>query len=108
MYRQYCSACHGNSGKGDGPAAAAFKAPVADLTTLTQRNRGKFPYGQFDAVMRFGAKAASHGARSDSAHSPENMPIWEPLFASLPNEREGTIHQRISNLAHYVATMQSK
>ncbi len=30
-YQQQCASCHGNSGKGDGPAARAFNPPPASL-----------------------------------------------------------------------------
>ncbi len=32
VYRQNCSSCHGNSGKGDGPDAAALSAQPSDFT----------------------------------------------------------------------------
>ena len=31
-YAQYCASCHGNTGKGDGAAAAALKPKPRDLT----------------------------------------------------------------------------
>lgn len=31
-FQQYCAPCHGEKGKGDGPAAAAFDPPPADFT----------------------------------------------------------------------------
>jgi mono/diheme cytochrome c family protein len=31
-YLQYCSPCHGQKGRGDGPAAVAFHPPPADYT----------------------------------------------------------------------------
>jgi hypothetical protein len=104
MYQEYCAACHGNSGNGHGLVARAIPSKVADLTTLTARNGGKFPYGRFDLVMRFGTTRAEHG----STEGPEGMPVWEPLFASLPNENEATIHQRIVNLADYVNSLQAR
>lgn len=32
LYNQYCSMCHGATGKGDGPAAAALKPKPADFS----------------------------------------------------------------------------
>jgi mono/diheme cytochrome c family protein len=32
LYGQYCLACHGPAGKGDGPAARTMNPPPADLT----------------------------------------------------------------------------
>ncbi|MDH3601295.1 MAG: cytochrome c [Candidatus Tectomicrobia bacterium] len=31
-YTQYCASCHGNTGKGDGPAAASLSPKPRDLT----------------------------------------------------------------------------
>jgi mono/diheme cytochrome c family protein len=42
-YTEYCASCHGEDGKGMGPAASALKAPPSDLTTLAKRHAGKFP-----------------------------------------------------------------
>ena len=39
------SACHGMTGRGDGPAAPASRTPPADLTRLAQR-RGGIPRGR--------------------------------------------------------------
>jgi mono/diheme cytochrome c family protein len=36
MFVNYCAACHGKDGKGDGPAAPALKVAPADLTALAQ------------------------------------------------------------------------
>ena len=33
LYAAYCTPCHGNSGKGDGPAAAALNPKPADHTS---------------------------------------------------------------------------
>jgi mono/diheme cytochrome c family protein len=39
LYAKYCRACHGQAGKGDGPAAAALKdVKPADLTDATWTN----------------------------------------------------------------------
>lgn len=42
-FANFCSACHGPRGKGDGPVAADFAKKPADLTRLSARNHGKFP-----------------------------------------------------------------
>ncbi|MBS2029163.1 MAG: c-type cytochrome [Deltaproteobacteria bacterium] len=39
VYVQYCRACHGDSGKGDGPASVGLRPPPRDLT------RGVFKFG---------------------------------------------------------------
>lgn len=41
IYAENCAQCHGASGKGDGPWAAAMTPPPADLTRLSED--GTFP-----------------------------------------------------------------
>ncbi len=43
FYLDYCSACHGRTGRGDGPAAPGLSVRPADLTRLSERNGGTFP-----------------------------------------------------------------
>ncbi|MFN0114447.1 MAG: c-type cytochrome [Paracoccaceae bacterium] len=43
LYADFCAACHGASGKGDGPAAAGLAKRPADLTGIAVRNGGVFP-----------------------------------------------------------------
>ena len=38
LYQQYCSACHGPQGKGNGPAAAAMRPKPRDHTDGTYMN----------------------------------------------------------------------
>lgn len=42
-YADYCAACHGAGGKGDGAAAAGLTQQPADLTQLAAGNGGVFP-----------------------------------------------------------------
>jgi mono/diheme cytochrome c family protein len=104
MYQEYCAACHGNKADGRGPAARLLNVSPADLTALAQRNQGKFPYDKFDSAMRFGAHFAAHASGDGS----KAMPVWGPLFRSLPGQNDAVIHQRIFNLAQYVASLQAK
>jgi len=100
MYKQYCSACHGGAGKGDGPAAYSLRIPPANLTTLAKRHGGKFPYDYVATVLQFGPGVTAHG-------SPD-MPTWGPLFQVLDKQNERAVQQRIKNLCDYLATLQEK
>jgi len=103
MYREYCAACHGENAKGDGPAAAACVVKPPDLTALAKRNNGKFPYDYFYSVMQFGRTAPT------PSHGSADMPIWLPMFLSLGNaDQEAIAQQRMHNLAHYIASLQTK
>jgi hypothetical protein len=104
MFNAYCAACHGTDAKGNGPAAPALKAPVPDLTTLAQRNGGKYPATKVETVIRFGAEA-------HFAHGSQNMPVWGPIFGSMTATSGTTspeVQLRIANLTHYLGTLQVK
>lgn len=46
LYKEFCAACHGATGRGDGPAAAGLARKPADLTGISERNGGAFPLAQ--------------------------------------------------------------
>ena len=101
MYTEYCAACHGADGKGTGPAAAALKAPPADLTTLAKRSEGgKYPRDHVANLLREGKGASAHGS--------SDMPTWGPLFKSLEPNHDIVVQQRIKNLNDYLASLQEK
>jgi len=97
MYKDYCAACHGIDGKGNGPAAEFLRAPPPDLTTMAKRNDGKFPADKFASVLRFGTGTHPHGTI--------DMPIWGPLFRS---QDKSVAELRIHNLSSFVESMQEK
>lgn len=43
LYDDYCAACHGPGGRGDGVLAGNWKKKPADLTGIAARNGGTFP-----------------------------------------------------------------
>jgi mono/diheme cytochrome c family protein len=100
MYKQYCAACHGTDGKGNGPAASAMKTPPTDLTQLAKKHDGKYPANMVAGVLKFGGGPASHGSA--------DMPVWGPLLQSLDKYHDAVVQQRISNLVNYVQTLQVK
>ena len=97
MYRDYCAACHGATGKGDGPAVEILKAAPQDLTMMAKRNNGKFPADHFVTVLHFGTEGHPHGT--------SDMPIWGPLFHA---QNKDVAELRISNLTSYVESIQQK
>ncbi len=103
MFNSYCAPCHGINGRGDGPAAASLKIPPADLTLLSQNNRGQFPDAHTVAVLRFGTNVPAHGTAE--------MPVWGPVLSSMASNNDKNSAEemlRVSNLVHYLQTMQAK
>jgi mono/diheme cytochrome c family protein len=100
MYKVYCADCHGKTGKGDGPAAAAIKAPPPDLTLLAKKNGGKFPADHVRSVLDMGVAETAHGTKE--------MPIWGPLFRAISQRDSRVVNLRISSLTDYIKSMQTK
>ena len=100
MFAEYCAACHGSGGRGDGPAAAALKKRPADLTQLARKNNGSFPDVQVQNYIVGDTAVMAHGTR--------DMPIWGDLFHSLnPVDRSET-RIRVSVLTAYVKSLQAR
>jgi mono/diheme cytochrome c family protein len=98
MFTNYCAACHGKEGRGDGPVAASLKKAPADLTALASRNKGKFPDIEVYQSISGNGMIAAHG-------SPE-MPVWGEVLKSLDNHTDGMLRLRIANLTSYIKSLQ--
>jgi mono/diheme cytochrome c family protein len=101
VFVQYCSACHGVHGRGDGPAAPALQPPPADLTRITQRHDGLFLVTALTAVIDGQTVIPAHGSRE--------MPIWGVRFG----ERGGggpagkaVVHDVLRLLIDYLQAIQ--
>jgi hypothetical protein len=71
-YTENCAACHGVSGKGDGPFAGIINQQVTDLTKLAKENNGTFPFVRVYEVI--------DGTREAKAHGTRDMPIWGSVY----------------------------
>jgi mono/diheme cytochrome c family protein len=100
MYSNYCTPCHGQDGKGQGPVASALKSQPSDLTTLARNNNGKFPATHVTAVLQNGVDIPAHGSAA--------MPVWGPILGKMDVTNPQDRDLRISNLSHYLRTMQEK
>jgi mono/diheme cytochrome c family protein len=97
LYKNYCAACHGIEGKGDGPVVNFLKVPPADLSTLAQRNDGKYPADRVAATLDSGTNRGAHGT--------SDMPIWGPVFRS---KGKGVVQMRIQKLNAFIESLQQK
>ena len=64
IFKAYCASCHGNDGKGKGPAAKGLKVKPIDLTTIAKKNRGAFPRAAIEDVLQKGETWKGHGSVS--------------------------------------------
>ena len=100
MYVNYCAPCHGVDGRGRGPVASALRTPPPDLTLMTKSNHGKFPDTHIVTVLQDGSDTPSHGT--------VEMPVWGPILGKMNVSNPQDRLLRVSNLSHYLETIQAK
>ena len=105
-FQLYCSNCHGDGGRGDGPMAFDLSVPPADLTKLSARNGGVFPRERLQGIIDGREIVKNHGDRE--------MPVWGKWFKMEAEEDlggaegdEGTVQRRIADLIDFLETLQS-
>jgi mono/diheme cytochrome c family protein len=98
MFHEYCAVCHGDNGKGNGPAADALKKGPADLTQVARKNGGTFPEIKVQRMITGEDEVAAHGNRA--------MPIWGNIFRSMSNKEGETL--RVNALMKYVEQLQAQ
>jgi len=101
-----CAACHGRSGKGDGYFSSLMKIPPTDLTMLSKKNKGVFPFALvFETV---------DGRNSIKSHGDRDMPIWGRAFTAesnmpdAPHDAEAFARAKILAIVEYVYRLQVK
>jgi mono/diheme cytochrome c family protein len=101
LFVRYCVSCHGDQGRGGGPAAPALRAVPADLTTITARNDGEFPAAEMARYIDGRMPVVAHGTRE--------MPVWgRDLAKGIPEDTTADEFARgkISALVVYLRTIQ--
>lgn len=100
LYREFCSSCHGDSGKGDGPGAETLPRRPTDLTRLARRNGGVFPRKDVLAVVE--------AVKQVPDHPRPPMPNWWDMFYRLERGNERALRQRIDALVSHIESLQLK
>ncbi|WP_237213446.1 c-type cytochrome [Falsiroseomonas oryziterrae] len=104
FYRAACAQCHGTDGKGGGPVAGLLTARPSDLTTLTRRNNGAFPFVRVGQIIDGREDIVAHGGRE--------MPFWGAMFGFEAGDRFGNrmreayVQGRVYELVLYLNSIQ--
>jgi mono/diheme cytochrome c family protein len=107
-YETSCANCHGLKGEGNGPYMLFLKSNVPNLTTLSKKNGGVFPYDRVYDTIDGRYLIESHG---------RDMPIWgnryctdvsKRLWDDYPADAESFVRSRILALIDYINRLQQK
>ncbi len=108
-YTENCAVCHGTTGEGNGPMSGLMASRTADLTTISQRNNGVFPFARIYGIIDGTEEIKWHGTRE--------MPIWgrqytakgfSTIFETTPKDIELYVQGRIVALVGYIYNLQKK
>jgi mono/diheme cytochrome c family protein len=98
IFRTYCAACHGASGRGDGMMAGQLRRAPPSLTSFSTRNGGVFPAERVRQIIE-GTGPAAHGNR--------DMPVWGAVFQRLPAGGAGA-QDRIDAVVRFLQEIQER
>ncbi|MGO9056872.1 MAG: c-type cytochrome [Candidatus Binataceae bacterium] len=98
LYMAFCASCHGTTGEGDGPAAAALSTRPSNLRLLSARYGNPLPEDQIAQFI--------DGRVDVKAHGPRDMPVWGETAWANPEGSKGQSRVK-SWVAKVVAYLQS-
>jgi len=102
---KHCAPCHGENAKGHGPEVNIIPGiKPADLTQISNRNGGVFPFQQVEDTI--------DGRKKIPSHERFDMPFWGVNFQEegkeFTPESEAKSKARIEALVAYIETIQAK
>jgi hypothetical protein len=97
-----CVSCHGKDGTGNGRTLTEANPP--DLTQISRKNGGKFPFEEVYKTI--------DGREMKGSHKRFAMPFWGEYLQKKGEEftpgSNAAVQQRISAIVRYVKTLQKK
>lgn len=110
-YVNSCVLCHGDDAKGNGSLVELLSKKPTDLTTLSKRNNGVFPFDRVYAMIDGREMVKGHGGR--------DMPAWgnrysadatkaAEYYVDVPYDMEMYVRSRILALIDYLNRIQAK
>ena len=105
LYEDNCMVCHGHTAKGDGPMVTfgLLVVPAPDLTQVSQKNNGQFPFWQMYRVI--------DGREAVKGHGEREMPMWGDEFrldAGSSTMLQTEVRGKILALVYYLQSLQEK
>jgi mono/diheme cytochrome c family protein len=98
-YTWHCAACHGETGRGDGPMAEILVLPPTDLTGIAEKHGGEFPFWRVFQVVA--------GEQSVTGHETFQMPeFWSRFRGDEGKPGYLPARIRILLLTHYLESIQ--
>jgi mono/diheme cytochrome c family protein len=98
IYQRYCGSCHGAEARGDGPLASELRTVPSNLTLLSTKNNGQFP---FAAVAQ-----AVDGRKATRGHGAPDMPVWGEVFPKTSGTDSPSVESAVGRLTHYLWSIQ--
>ena len=107
-YESHCAICHGSNGKGPDrePYWNLLSKNIPNLTILSSRNGGVFPFMRVYETV--------DGRNEVQAHGPRDMPVWGKEFTAQSLDLnpyynpEAFARAKILALTEYVYRLQAK
>lgn len=98
-YRVYCRSCHGTHAQGDGVVAEVLTIPPSDLTRISARREGEFPFEEIREII--------DGRKGVEGHGSRDMPIWGDAFkVATDTQDEAAVAEKITQLVYYLGSIQ--
>jgi mono/diheme cytochrome c family protein len=100
-YEENCVSCHGVDGKGQGDLGQKLFKKPSDLTTISERNDGQFPFQRMFEIIAGDTAVVGH----ETIHMPDyanrmKRDDFKPGYHQA--------HIRILQLTHYLESIQAK
>jgi mono/diheme cytochrome c family protein len=102
-FEHLCASCHGADGTGKGRVLT--EANPTDLTVLSAKNGGKFPFAHVYRII--------NGREMAEAHKRFAMPFWGEYLRQQQGREptpatDAAVKRRILGIVHYLETIQRK